>query len=316
MRAVLIAILLLAGATAAADEIKAPKLSIATVDWDAARAALNEIEATRRLSATAHAAGVTPDLLQRLNQATGTAFPNIPASPVPVLLPFDLDAYLRKKAGEDVDYLAGFGAPKFFLTGPAGYDASFSVPLSETNSRNAEIHLSGFAFLYDLPVRSGGEEKPLNGLHADFPDMRRLYFEGRMRYLFVRYGVLYEVSVECFDGVVRRRRLPCQDAHDVATRLLKALNIAGGLPQSIAAPAPDLAKARPTASTSSFTYYPPGELISGTSARRRGGDADYTVYASIRFPLLRTLGPSAPLAYASATASSMMRSGSVNSPRM
>src|SRR6187549_1412469 len=100
LRAVLIAILLLAGATAAADEIKAPKFSIAAVDWDAARAALNEIDATRRLSATAHAAGVTPDLLQRLNQATGTAFPNIPASPVPVLLPFDLDAYLHQKAGE------------------------------------------------------------------------------------------------------------------------------------------------------------------------------------------------------------------------
>ena len=43
MRTVLIAILLLAGGAAAADEIKAPKLSAATVDWNAARAALNEI---------------------------------------------------------------------------------------------------------------------------------------------------------------------------------------------------------------------------------------------------------------------------------
>src|SRR5690349_2651379 len=168
LRIGLIAILLLVGGAAAADEIKAPKLSIATVDWDAARAALNEIEATRRLSATAHAAGVAPDLLERLNQATAAAFANIAASPVPVLLPFDLDAYLRAKAGEEVDYLAGFGAPKLLLTGPAGYDASFSVPLSETNSRTVDIHLSGFAFLYDLPPRSGGEEKPLNGLHADF----------------------------------------------------------------------------------------------------------------------------------------------------
>jgi hypothetical protein len=31
-------------------------------------------------------------------------------------------------------------------------------------------------------------------------------------------------------------------------------------------------------------------LISGTSARRRGGDADYTVYAPIRFPLLDAPG--------------------------
>src|SRR3954469_23751857 len=105
LRAILIGILLLAGGAAAADEIKAPKLSVATVDWDAARAVLNELEATRRLSATAHMAGAASDLLGRLNQATGAVFPNIAASPVPVLLPFDLDAYLRQKAGEEVDYL-------------------------------------------------------------------------------------------------------------------------------------------------------------------------------------------------------------------
>ena len=37
--------------------------------------------------------------------------------------------------------------------------------------------------------------------------------------------------------------------------------------------------------SAAFSYYPPGELISGTGVRHRGGDADYTAYAAIRFPL-------------------------------
>src|SRR5689334_10799657 len=47
------ALLLLAGETALAGEIKAPKISIAEVDWDSARAALNENEAARKLSTSA-----------------------------------------------------------------------------------------------------------------------------------------------------------------------------------------------------------------------------------------------------------------------
>jgi hypothetical protein len=282
-------LLLCVSDTAGADSIKAPKISIAAVEWDAARAALIDTEAMRRLSASAHAAIHAPDPLTQLNRRTGATFPNIAASPVPVLLPFDLDAFLRHKADEESDYLAGFGAPKFFQSGPAGYSAAFSVtlPESETRSkpRDVEIHLSGFALLYELGERVGGEEKPLAGLQADFPGMRRLYLESHMRYLFSRFGVLYEVSVECFDGVVRRSRLSCQDAHGVATRFLKALAIAGGTPQTIAAEPPAL-RSRPEQPANAFSYYPPGRLIAGTDSRQRGGDADNTVYAPIRFPLM------------------------------
>lgn len=288
MQAIFVAaLLLLASGGALAQEIKAPKISIAAVDWDTARTALNNSGAARRLSASADATRTATDLLERLNQASATALPNIAASSVPVLLPFDLDAFLRHKAGEDVDYLAGFGAPKFFLAGPAGYSATFSVTL-ETGAklRDVAIDVSGFGLLYELGERAGGEEKPPMGLQTEFPGIRRFYFESHMRYLFTRHGVLYDVSVECYDGSIHSiRRLSCQDAHGVVARLLKALNIAGGMPQAIPTAEAKPANARPSERSVAFSYYPPGELISGTGARHRGGDADYTVYAPIRFPL-------------------------------
>jgi hypothetical protein len=288
LQAIFVAVLLLlASGGALAQDIKAPKISIAAVDWDTARAALNASEGSRRLSASADATRTAPDLLARMNQISATVFPNIAASSVPVLLPFDLDAFQRHSAGEDVDYLAGFGAPKFFHAGPAGYSAAFSVALQTgAKLRDVALDISGFALLYDLGARAGGEEKPPMGLQTDFPGMRRFYFESHMRYLFTRHGVLYDVSVECFDGSIHSiRRLSCQDAHGVVARLLKALNIAGGMPQKIPTAEAQLENARPSGRSAAFSYYPPGELISGTGARHRGGDPSYTVYGAIRFPI-------------------------------
>jgi hypothetical protein len=282
LRALLIAglLLLLGGSETSAREITAPKISVLPVQWDAALAALHVTEASQRLPPSPDR---NADALARLNGATGTDFPNIAASPVPVLLPFDLDAYLRRKAGDDADYLSGFRAPKFFLAGPAGYDAVFAVPRGD-GKRDTEIHISGLAFLYETDERVGGEEKPPNGLQTDFPGIRRFYFESHMRYLFTRYGVLYDVSIECFDGGARFRQLSCQDAHTLAARFLKALTIAGGKPRPISAASSPTEK-RPEKLSTAFSYYPPGQLISGTSARNRGGDPDYTVYSAIRFPL-------------------------------
>lgn len=281
MRARLVAglLLLLGSGAAQAQDIKAPKISVLTVDWEAAHAALARVAAVEKLPASPVSGA---DMLARLNHATGAEFPNIAASPVPVLLPFDLDAYLRRKAGSKASYLAGFPAPKFFLAGPAGYHAVFAVPRQDAK-RDAEIHISGFALLYELDERAGGEEKPPIGLQGDFPGIRRFYFESHVRYLFTRYGVLYHVSIECFDGTARSRRLSCNAAHSIASRFLKALAITGGSPQPIPAATP--LQARPDERSTAFSYYPPGQLISGTGARKGGGDPDHTVYFAIRFPL-------------------------------
>src|SRR5215213_2528294 len=80
LQAIFVAVLLLlASGGALAQDIKAPKISIAAVDWDTARAALNASEGSRRLSASADATRTAPDLLARMNQISATVFPNIAA---------------------------------------------------------------------------------------------------------------------------------------------------------------------------------------------------------------------------------------------
>ncbi len=289
MRATLIAsILLLIGAGGAgAQDIKAPRISFLAVKWDTALAELDKIEALRPSSPVSML-----NALARLNEATGKDFPNIAASPVPVLLPLNLEAYLRGKNEQGAVYPPGIRPSKFFLAGPAGYDAAFiaSVPAAAARSkprpdRDVEVQISGMALLYEIGERVGGEEKPPNGLQADFPDIRRLYSEGHMRYLFERYGVLYSVFIECFDGRSHYKKLSCNDAHTIAVRFLKALTVAGGKPQPVALSAASPVDGRPDKVSTAFTYYPPGQLISGTGARHRGGHADPAVYAKIRFPL-------------------------------
>ncbi len=296
MRAKFIAGLLLCAATAAAaQEPKPPGISVLQVDWRGVGDALNNIEALKQVSPPATAK--KDDVIARLNEATAPRFPNIAASPVPVLLPFELEAYLRDKAAgvfkiqPDIDYLAGFRSSRFFLTGPAGYDVVFTMrpaDMPESSGTNftgeTEVHISGFALLYDLPEAVGADPKPAAALQADFPGLRRVYLESHMRYLFTRYGVLYAVSIECYDGPSHPRRLSCRDADPIAVRFLKTLNIAGGTPHPAAAPDAQTI-ARPEKRSTIFAYHAPGQLISGTGAGTRGGRADYTVYSKIRFPL-------------------------------
>ena len=289
--------MLLLGASAAAQEIKAPQISYPKVEWDAALAALGSNEALRRLPALSMvAAAPAPNLglLARLNQATSRVLPTIAASPVPVLLPVNFDAYLADKPKKESipEFAAPFGAPKFFLAGPGGYDAAFTVDMPNTATpaaarlvREVEIHISGMAMLYDVGERVGGEDKPPIGLQVDFPNIRRLYLESHMRYLFTRYGVLYNVSIECLEGRSNSKRLSCQDAHDLAVPFLKALTVAGGMPHAVPSPAGSPTAGRPTNVSDSFAYYATGQLISGTGARHHGGHPEYMVFSKIRFPL-------------------------------
>ena len=115
--------ILSAGALAFASDSEAFKpasISIVRPDWNAVRADAAEL------------AGAAPaDALARLNEATTKIFPGIATSPAPVLVPFDTRAYLRDLAADPAKpaagYFRGFQATGFFLSGPAGYDAVFSV---------------------------------------------------------------------------------------------------------------------------------------------------------------------------------------------
>jgi hypothetical protein len=281
------ALLLAAGiAAASAQEMQSPRISRADVDWNAVAAELKNIEALKE----------APDALQDLNQTSAALFPAIAASPVPVLLPFDTASYLRDRAAKVLgkspeDYLEGFQASPFFFPGPSGYDAAFTLGPREKSelgirfSERIDVHMSGSALLYELDEPTGMIGTPVKHLEAAFPGIRRLFLENNVRYTFVRYGVPYVVSLSCFEGGARYRRMSCRDADKVAVHFLQALRVAGGAAQTQAPMAAPNTVERPQAQSTVFTYHPPGQIIPGTGFKRGAGRVDYTVYSKIRFPI-------------------------------
>jgi hypothetical protein len=278
---------------ATAQEMKSPRVSFAQVGWGEVGGALAAIEPLR--AADHDGDGSLPDAIIRLNTATAQLFPNIATTPVPVLLPFDTASFMRDWVGGEAQdtskYMSGFHAGVFFYPGPSGYDAALSmhpqdIPgLNLTFVNRIDVQISGSALTYDLDVPASSEGAPVPELEADFPGIRRLILESHLRYTFVRYGVPYIVSLLCFDGRPRARRLACRDADKVAVRFLEALHVAGGAPQPHLQSIEPNTVERPEATSSTFTYYAPGDLIAGSGMRGQTGRADYTVFSKIRFPM-------------------------------
>jgi hypothetical protein len=238
-----------------------------------------------------------PALLQ-LNALTAPFFPGIARSAVPVLLPFDVAAHLADRASDAPEsltpsrYQVNFRAVDFFHAGPAGYDAMFAMEPGATAelpgrvfSRPIEVHITGSLLTYDIADPLAGKGEPVKTFAAQYPDMRRTIREGFVRYAFIRFGVHYVVSINCLDSTPRSRRLACREAYPVAERFIRALRIVGGLPTRSRAPIAAAQATRPIAVSPDFTFHPPGDIISGTGYRGKGGTADRAVYAQIRFPL-------------------------------
>jgi murein DD-endopeptidase MepM/ murein hydrolase activator NlpD len=280
--------------SAAASEMQEPRVSFARVDWDAVQSSLSKYDGLKPEASDASSANE----IVRLNMATFDRFPDIGKSSVPVLLPFDTATFLSDHAaGLDLakptdSYLAGFHETKFFFPGPAGYDAALTIRPSEVAglsdlsfSDQAEVLISGSSVLYDLdsPVLEKGA--PVQALEPDFPGIRRLLIESRVRYTFVRYGVPYMVSMLCVDGGARAHKLSCRQADQIVVHFLKSLSVVGGMPQPRPTPKVPQTVDRPAAISPDFTYYPPGQILPGTGFHGYGGRVDYTVYARIRFPL-------------------------------
>jgi hypothetical protein len=261
--------------------MKSPRVSTYAADWNTARAALA-------------AAAPSPDALAQLNTASERLLPKIATSPVPVLLPFDAAALLRDQAqnaaGDSGKYFSGFGSPTLFFPGPAGYDALFTLrpenfgTLGLVYEKPVDVLITGSAVLYELDPPAQADVSPVPALAGDFPDIRRVLLEERLRYTFTRFGVPYVVSIGCNDGANSAHRLSCHDADKVTVHFLKALAIAGGSPQT-AMPAAAQTIDRPKAMSPDFTYYAPGDLIPGTGVKGHDGSTDATVYARIRYPM-------------------------------
>ena len=289
---------------ALAEDMKPPRLEHINPDWNAVAADLAALAPQPATSAQspAPAGKATPGAvpapgaasLGDLNRATAELFPGITTSAVPVLLPFDTAAFLKDRAGGVVKprdaYLAGFHLSPFFLPGPAGYDAMFIARASEMPELginfpgDIEIFVSGFAVVYDLNDPVGMVQRPVKAPTPDLLGIRHVLLEDYARNTFERYGVPYVVSILCFDGGVSRfRMITCRDAGRVAERFLDALHLAGGTPAQAARPVSTIE--RPQSASPDFTYYSPGDIITGTGFKGRGGRTDYTVYSKMRFPL-------------------------------
>ena len=292
-RAFLVALALLISGGAPAEEMKAPHISVATVDWDAAAASLPD-----------QAAGSSAEAFAKLNMAAEVVFPNIANSTVPVLLPFDTDGLVKELAANPAQppdktaqsaarfMRSGFQATKFFLTGPAGYDSAFSLALAGvpdlSDIRYAEpvyVLFSGFGMTYQLdgPALPGGELVKV--LQNDFPGLRRYLHESYIRYSFERYGVTYVAAIYCLDTRPRSKILTCRQADRVMERFLRALKLAGGTP-SANPTVGTLPLDRPKEESRDFSYFSPGFLIPNSGLKKDiGGRPDYTIYARLRFPL-------------------------------
>jgi murein DD-endopeptidase MepM/ murein hydrolase activator NlpD len=285
--------LLIAGA-APGQELKSPRISVAKIDWDAAAASIAE-----------KPAGTAGEIFARLNAAASIPFPGIADSAVPVLLPYDVDAFVKERAAkpesssdksaEDADRFmrSGFQATKFFAGGPAGYDSTFAMTLSGTPGLSdisyAEpvyVLFSGLSMIYELdgPILPEGE--PVKSLQDEYPGIRRYLHESYIRYNFERYGATYVAAIYCLDTRPRRKILTCKQADRVMDRFLRALKLVGGRPSDAPQAQQALSPDRPADVSKDFTYFSPGLLIPDTGLKKDiGGRADYTVYARLRFPI-------------------------------
>lgn len=291
----------------AADEFITPAVSFSRVDWRGAIDQLRSETAARPGTAGSLTFSRgrrhrqfdqrrTPALMQ-LNAITAPIFPGVNQSPVPVLLPFDMPAYLADRMSGAAGlihnhYLSGFRSVDFFDAGPAGYNAvvtaapggNADLP-SRVFARPVEVHITGSLLTYGVTDPALGKGEPVKSLSGQYPDLRRTIREGFARYAFTRFGIPYVASIQCLDSATRSNRLSCREAAHVAEHFLKSLRIVGGKPSP---PRPAIASApveRPADPSPDFTYRPPGDLIANSGYRRAGGQPDRTVYAQIRFPI-------------------------------
>lgn len=293
-RTVLVGLALLIAGAAPAQEMKAPHISVAKVDWEAAAAALAD-----------KPSGTPAEAFARLNDAANLGFPAIGTSSVPVLLPFDVDGYLKSRATppepplentvENFDRFlqSGFQATNFFITGPAGYDSVFALKLANvpafSDIRYAEpvyVLFSGLRMIYELDGPGLPQGEPVKTLQNEYPGIRRYLHESYIRYSFERYGVTYVAAIYCLDTRPRAKILTCKQADRVMDRFLRALKLAGGSPTPALEKPEALALDRPAEPSKDFTYFSPGFIIPNTGLKTdTGGRVDYTVYARLRFPL-------------------------------
>jgi hypothetical protein len=296
--------------------LQRPTTRLAEVDWPSAVA-----DIARFVSVPAAGPPALRSILQKQAQGANSALstlnilmslgpygkgngvlPQVTKSSVPVLVPFDIKAFLADRLGgetdqvkETGDYLRGFRGLKYLFVGGSGYDAAFSMPVKEIRDRgyagvtkSVSIAISGSSVLYDLPDQppalANVSEQDIN---VRFPGIRSTSQEGHLRFTFVKFGIPYLVSVDC-KPTPRGGDDSCLAIRPVVLDFLRALRVVGGAPQAAARSAAT-AISRPARQSKNFRYFSPGNLQPGSGYRKDNkefrGSAEYIVYSDIRFPV-------------------------------
>ena len=196
----------------------------------------------------------------------------------------------KPEAASSDKYFGGFHPTKFFLPGPAGYDATFTLSNKEDGlkirfEKPIVFEMSGAAFIYDLdgPDHIEKETPPPKELIEAFPGIRRILSEAHLRYVFQRFGVPYVLSIQCYDMHPSSRHLSCRRGRSARAALFEVAahgrRHAGKNTGAEIRPQP-AGKAK-----SDFTYYGPGDLIENTGWKKMPGRTDHHVYARMRFPI-------------------------------
>jgi hypothetical protein len=296
--------------------MKAPTIEAVAVDWTSTsqdfetyRPIVDGARAQGRLSIATRAQIALlksrfqslrdADVQATVNQLVGERFRNVATSPTPVLLPFDVEKYLadrvsRNGAGPTGNYLGGFTAFKYFKPGPAGYDASFSMPAAEVAKipgvavrGDVTVTLSGSSLFYVL----ADPTPPAGVIDGRFPalgpNVRRLVHERALRFTFDRHGAPYLASIDCNPGGPTDDTMGCADVDKIAEKFLKSLRLSGGAPSKYktGVAGPNTIE-RPKCPDPKFTYNAPGSLMPGSGFQGNGGRIDYTVYARMSFPIM------------------------------
>ena len=82
-----------------------------------------------------------------------------------------------------------------------------------------EIEITGAAFIYDLdPAPTTSKCPPPRNWRNPFPGIRRILREAHVRYAFVRFGVPYVVSIQCYDRRPSPKYLSCREADPIAVK--------------------------------------------------------------------------------------------------
>ncbi len=248
--------------------------------------------AAKRLKSFTLKNGMLP--LAHLGERVATLYPGVAAVPVPILLPLDTTRLLDQ--GDRALGPRRQGKPEFLnasieslqvFPGLSGYDAVATISeallreLGIAPSLKPQLHIAGSALSY------GDDQygEVVTDMQDLYPGIRRSLNMDEVTFAFRKYGAAYFINLACSNEQPVAERLACAQADAILRAVLRDLRLAGGGPSAIKRRAP-AGGPQPRRRATVFKYYPPGNLMPGTSEMGAGGSPSRTVYGNnLLFPI-------------------------------